>query len=181
MIGRIRQSPGLKRQRIPSSNWLLQPGTVVGRNRLAGGIADWNDSNTIGRRSGESRGATAKETREQALGCKKRPRAFCFWYSAIVGDYTEEHAKAGIEADLPNIECWPNQFPGYDITIAIPEFTSICPKTGLPDFGTITIHYRPDRLCLELKSLKAYFTAYRNVGIFYENAVNRILRDIVKA
>jgi len=98
-----------------------------------------------------------------------------------VGDYTEEHAKAGIEADLPNIECWPNQFPGYDITIAIPEFTSICPKTGLPDFGTITIHYRPERLCLELKSLKAYFTAYRNVGIFYENAVNRILRDIVKA
>ena len=96
-------------------------------------------------------------------------------------DYTEQHAKSGIDADLPAIECWPNQFPGYDITIAMPEFTSICPKTGLPDFGTITIHYRPDRLCLELKSLKAYFTAYRNLGIFYENAVNRILRDIVQA
>src|SRR6185295_4278262 len=65
--------------------------------------------------------------------------------------------------------------------IEIPEFTSICPKTGLPDFGKITIHYRPDRLCLELKSLKGYFLAYRNLGIFYENAVNRILRDIVKA
>jgi len=96
-------------------------------------------------------------------------------------DYTEEHAKAGIDAELPAIECWPNQFPGYDITIAVPEFTSICPKTGLPDFGTITIRYRPDKLCLELKSLKGYFLAYRNVGIFYENAVNRILRDIVVA
>lgn len=96
-------------------------------------------------------------------------------------DYTEAHAKAGIQADLPEIETWPNQFPGYDITIAMPEFTSICPKTGLPDFGTITIRYRPDKECLELKSLKGYFTAYRNLGIFYENAVNRILRDIVKA
>jgi 7-cyano-7-deazaguanine reductase len=98
-----------------------------------------------------------------------------------VADYTEQHAKSGIDADLPAIECWPNQFSGYDITIAIPEFTSICPKTGLPDFGTITIRYRPDTLCLELKSLKAYFMAYRNLGIFYENAVNRILRDIVQA
>ena len=98
-----------------------------------------------------------------------------------MADYTEEHAKSGITADLPTIECWPNQFPGYEITIAMPEFTSICPKTGLPDFGTITIRYRPDKLCLELKSLKTYFTAYRNLGIFYENAVNRILRDIVNA
>ena len=98
-----------------------------------------------------------------------------------MADYTEEHAQSGISADLPIIECWPNQYPGYEITITMPEFTSICPKTGLPDFGTITIRYRPDKLCLELKSLKTYFTAYRNLGIFYENAVNRILRDIVKA
>jgi len=98
-----------------------------------------------------------------------------------VTDYTEEHAKSGIDAGLPAIECWPNQFPGYDITIAMPEFTSICPKTGLPDFGTITIRYRPGKLCLELKSLKEYFTAYRNLGIFYENVVNRVLRDVVKA
>jgi 7-cyano-7-deazaguanine reductase len=63
----------------------------------------------------------------------------------------------------------------------MPEFTSMCPKTGLPDFGTINIRYRPDKLCLELKSLKGYFTAYRNLGIFYENAVNRILNDIVNA
>jgi 7-cyano-7-deazaguanine reductase len=98
-----------------------------------------------------------------------------------VAEYTDDHAKSGISADLPDIECWPNQFPGYEITIAMPEFTSICPKTGLPDFGTITIRYRPDRLCLELKSLKGYFQAYRNLGIFYENAVNRILRDVVNA
>src|SRR4029079_18207910 len=95
--------------------------------------------------------------------------------------YTDEHAKSGLAAELPAIECWPNQFPGYEITIAMPEFTSICPKTGLPDCGMITIRYRPDKLCLELKSLKGYLTAYRNLGIFYENAVNRILRDIVRA
>ena len=96
--------------------------------------------------------------------------------------YTDEHAAAGVKAALPEIETWPNQYrTGYEIEIVMPEFTSICPKTGLPDFGTITIRYRPDQLCLELKSLKAYFTAYRNLGIFYENAVNRILRDIVKA
>jgi 7-cyano-7-deazaguanine reductase len=98
-----------------------------------------------------------------------------------MADYTEEHARSGIDANLPDIECWPNQFPGYEIITVMPEFTSICPKTGLPDFGTITIRYKPDKLCLELKSLKNYFTAYRNLGIFYENAVNRILRDIVHA
>ena len=95
-------------------------------------------------------------------------------------EYTEQHARAGIDIELPAIECWPNQFSGYEITIAVPEFTSVCPKTGLPDFGTITLRYRPDKQCLELKSLKGYFLAYRNLGIFYENAVNRILRDIVR-
>ena len=98
-----------------------------------------------------------------------------------MAEYTEEHARAGINAHLPSIECWPNQYPGYQIGISMPEFTSICPKTGLPDFGQITIQYCPDKLCLELKSLKTYFQAYRNLGIFYENAVNRILRDLVAA
>jgi 7-cyano-7-deazaguanine reductase len=96
-------------------------------------------------------------------------------------DYTEEHAKSGIDAELPEIECWPNQFPGYQISITIPEYTAVCPKTGLPDFGTIVIEYVPDKLCMELKSLKGYITAYRNVGIFYENAINRILQDLVSA
>ena len=95
--------------------------------------------------------------------------------------YTEEHAKSGISAPLPAIECWENQFPGYEIEIVIPEYTAICPKTGLPDFGTITVNYVPDRWCLELKSLKEYVNAYRNLGIFYENAVNRILQDLVAA
>jgi 7-cyano-7-deazaguanine reductase len=98
-----------------------------------------------------------------------------------VTEYTEEHAKAGVSAALPAIECWANQFPDYDIRISNPEYTSMCPKTGLPDFGTITIHYRPDKLCLELKSLKMYTLAYRNLGIFQENVVNRVLRDVVKA
>ena len=70
-------------------------------------------------------------------------------------EYTDQHARSGIDAELPAIECWPNQFSGYEITIAVPEFTSVCPKTGLPDFGTITLRYRPDKLCLELKSLAA--------------------------
>ena len=95
--------------------------------------------------------------------------------------YTELHAKSGISAKLPSIDTWPNQYHGYDITIEIPEYTAICPKTGLPDFGTIRIQYAPDKSCLELKSLKLYILAYRNLGIFYENAVNRILADIVKA
>jgi 7-cyano-7-deazaguanine reductase len=95
--------------------------------------------------------------------------------------YTPEHAKSGVRAKLPVIETWPNQYAGYEITITIPEYTSICPRTGLPDFGTITIHYLPIKRCLELKSLKYYILAYRNLGIFYENAVNRILEDAVRA
>ncbi|MCS6806339.1 MAG: preQ(1) synthase [Acidobacteriota bacterium] len=99
----------------------------------------------------------------------------------IVGEYTEEHATSGLTTPLPRIECWPNQYPNYEITIEATEYTAVCPKTGLPDFGTITIRYVPDRWCLELKSLKMYLLAYRNLGIFYENAVNRILRDLVAA
>ena len=95
--------------------------------------------------------------------------------------YTEEHARAGIHAPLPAIECWENQYPDYQIEIVLPEYTAICPKTGLPDFGALYVTYVPDHWCLELKSLKEYITAYRNLGIFYENAVNRILRDLVKA
>jgi 7-cyano-7-deazaguanine reductase len=95
--------------------------------------------------------------------------------------YTDEHAKAGIDAPLPSIETWENQFPNYEIEIAIPEFTSVCPKTGLPDFGAITVRYIPNKLCLELKSFKEYTLAYRNLGIFYENVVNRFVKDIVAA
>ena len=95
--------------------------------------------------------------------------------------YTEQHAKSGLGSKLPSIETWPNQYQGYEITIEIPEYTAICPKTGLPDFGTIRLTYVPDKSCLELKSLKMYIHAYRNLGIFYENAVNRILADFVKA
>ncbi|OGW68070.1 MAG: NADPH-dependent 7-cyano-7-deazaguanine reductase QueF [Nitrospirae bacterium RIFCSPLOWO2_02_FULL_62_14] len=95
--------------------------------------------------------------------------------------YSERHAKSGIDAKLPGIETFPNQYKGYEITIDIPEYTAICPKTGLPDFGTIRLRYMPDKACLELKSLKMYIHAYRNLGIFYENAVNRILQDIVAA
>ena len=94
-------------------------------------------------------------------------------------EYNEQHARAGIDARLPAIETWPNQHKGYRIKIEIPEFTSVCPKTGLPDFGRLTLEYEPDELCLELKSLKHYFLAYRNLGIFYENAVNRVLDDFL--
>jgi 7-cyano-7-deazaguanine reductase len=96
-------------------------------------------------------------------------------------EYTQDHARAGIDARLPKIDCFKNQFKNYEITISIPEFTSVCPRTGLPDFGTIIIRYVPNQWCVELKSLKTYILAYRNLGIFYENAVNRILRDFVKA
>jgi 7-cyano-7-deazaguanine reductase len=95
--------------------------------------------------------------------------------------YTPHHAASGLDHEFPAIECWPNQFPSYEIEIDIPEFTSVCPKTGLPDFGTIWIRYVPRDLCLELKSLKEYIHQYRNLGIFQENIVNRILEDVVRA
>lgn len=96
--------------------------------------------------------------------------------------YTDEHAEAGVNTQLPEIETWPNQFAtDYEIAIQMPEFTSVCPRTGLPDHGTLTLRYVPDRLCLELKSLKMYTVAYRNLGIFQENVVNRMLADVVKA
>ncbi len=95
--------------------------------------------------------------------------------------YTDEHARAGVDSPLPEIECWENQFRDYEITVSTPEFTSVCPKTGLPDHGTLTLVYVPDKFCLELKSLKMYWLAYRNLGIFQENAVNRFLDDVVAA
>ena len=95
--------------------------------------------------------------------------------------YTDYHAADGIDVPLPEIETWPNQYPDYEIEIDTPEFTSVCPKTGLPDFGDILLKYVPDKACLELKSFKMYLLAYRSVGIFQENVVNRILRDVVKA
>lgn len=69
----------------------------------------------------------------------------------------------------------------YTIKLEFPEFTAICPKTGLPDFGVIYIEYSPAAKCLELKSLKEYFLFYRDIGIFHENVVNRVLDDLVKA
>jgi 7-cyano-7-deazaguanine reductase len=95
--------------------------------------------------------------------------------------YTDEHASAGLDAKFPEIETWPNQFPSYEIIIDIPEFTSVCPKTALPDFGKLIIRYMPDKQCLELKSLKEYLFTYRNLGIFQENIVNQVLEDVVKA
>ena len=95
--------------------------------------------------------------------------------------YTDEHAQSGVHAALPEIETWPNQYAEpYEIEIGMPEFTSVCPKTGLPDFGKLVLRYVPDKLCLELKSYKMYLLAFRDLGIFQENAVNRVLADVVK-
>jgi 7-cyano-7-deazaguanine reductase len=79
------------------------------------------------------------------------------------------------------LETFDNQYPDrdYAIEIVCPEFTSVCPKTGQPDFGVLTITYTPDRKCVELKSLKLYLQQFRNQGIFYEHATNRILDDLV--
>jgi len=103
------------------------------------------------------------------------------WRMAKKPSYTPEHARSGLNMRLPPIETWPNQFPAYEIAIDSPEFTSVCPKTGLPDFGTITLRYMPDGRCLELKSYKEYLLAYRDLGIFQENVVNRVLEDVVRA
>ena len=94
----------------------------------------------------------------------------------------------GLQSDIremktPSIETWKNEYNDKDYTIEVttPEFTAICPKTGLPDFGTIQINYIPDEQCVELKSLKEYFLFYRDVGIFHEHVVNKILVDFVAA
>ncbi|MDD5027620.1 MAG: preQ(1) synthase [Candidatus Omnitrophica bacterium] len=83
----------------------------------------------------------------------------------------------------PKIEVWKNQYPDKDYTIFldIPEFTCICPKTGLPDFAAIKIEYSPRSYCVELKSFKLYTIFYRNIGIFHEHLTNKILEDFVKA
>jgi 7-cyano-7-deazaguanine reductase len=98
----------------------------------------------------------------------------------------EGYVKGGREAFMSDafretLETFDNQFPERDYLIEIicPEFTSVCPKTGQPDFGTLTFHYTPDRKCVELKSLKMYLQQFRNAGIFYENVTNRILDDFV--
>lgn len=82
---------------------------------------------------------------------------------------------------LPEIETWTNEYPQQDYIIesVIAEFTCICPKTGLPDFATIIIRYIPDKRCMELKSFKEYLLAYRNLGIFHEHVINKILEDFV--
>ena len=83
----------------------------------------------------------------------------------------------------PAIEVWENQYSDreYVVDLEIPEFTCICPKTGLPDFAVIHVHYKPAKVCLELKSLKMYLLFYRDVGIFHEHLVNKLLDDLVKA
>lgn len=96
--------------------------------------------------------------------------------------YTHRHAASGVKVRLPALETWPSQYTGdYEVVVTIPEFTSICPKTGLPDFATLTVTYVPDRRCVELKSLKEYVNAFRSLGIFNENVVNRVLEDLVAA
>ena len=87
------------------------------------------------------------------------------------------------EMETPSIETWKNEYSDKDYTIEItnPEFTAVCPKTGLPDFGTIQITYIPDEQCVELKSLKEYFLFFRDIGIFHEHVVNKILDDFVVA
>jgi 7-cyano-7-deazaguanine reductase len=84
---------------------------------------------------------------------------------------------------MPKIEKWEFMYPNSatDLRIEVPEFTCVCPKTGLPDFATLIIEYRPAKYCLELKSLKEYLLAYRNLGIFHEHVVNKALNDCVKS
>lgn len=83
---------------------------------------------------------------------------------------------------LPAIETFANIYSDrdYSVTMSIPEFTCVCPKTGLPDFATLTLEYVPDENCLELKSFKEYLLAFRSLGIFHENVVNRILDDVTR-
>ena len=87
------------------------------------------------------------------------------------------------QLDTPKIETWTNEYSDRDYTIEITnlEFTAVCPKTGLPDFATIRVTYVPDERCVELKSLKSYFLSFRDVGIFHEHVINKVLDDFVAA
>jgi len=89
--------------------------------------------------------------------------------------------KNTLQPSSEQLETFANQFPdrAYTIEIICPEFTSMCPKTGQPDFGTLTLRYIPAKLGVELKSLKVYLQAFRNEGIFYENVTNRIFADLM--
>lgn len=95
-----------------------------------------------------------------------------------------EGLQGGVRSlNTPKIDVWKNQYPDKDYTIKleVPEFTCICPKTGLPDFAFITIEYAPDLYCVELKSFKLYTIFFRNLGIFHEHVINRFLEDFVAA
>jgi 7-cyano-7-deazaguanine reductase len=96
-------------------------------------------------------------------------------------EWARERGARIVSMSSSTLETFPNPRPERDFEIAIscPEFTSVCPKTGHPDFGEIRITYVPDHACVELKSLKYYMTEYRNRGIFYESATNQILDDLV--
>ncbi len=94
----------------------------------------------------------------------------------------------GLQKDIkhiktPSIEVWKNQYPekNYVVKVETDEFTCICPKTGLPDFAKIEVEYSPNKYCIELKSFKMYLLFYRNIGIFHEHVINRILDDFVKS
>jgi 7-cyano-7-deazaguanine reductase len=94
---------------------------------------------------------------------------------------TSQETRSAWGGKMKALEVFDNKYPqrDYTITIVNEEFTSVCPMTGLPDFGKITIRYVPDLKCMELKALKYYFLSYRNEGIFYETVVNKILDDLV--
>ena len=101
---------------------------------------------------------------------------------------TKKSSYRGLQGNIrnlktPAIEVFKNQYPDKDYTVSlqIPEFTCICPKTDLPDFALIKIEYSPDKYCVELKSFKMYTIFYRNLGIFHENVVNKIMEDFIKA
>lgn len=99
------------------------------------------------------------------------------------GDYEGKQDHIREDLGLPLLEVWKNQYPDleYEVHHAFGEFTCVCPKTGLPDFAELELIYTPDELCVELKSFKLYLVGYRDIGIFHEHAVNRILRDFVTA
>ena len=112
--------------------------------------------------------------RQKAKGKRQRPE--------------KESSYEGLQGNVrglktPRIEVWENRYPDkeYAISLDVPEFTCICPKTGLPDFAVIKIEYSPDKYCIELKSFKLYTIFYRQVGIFHEHLTNKILEDFVLA
>lgn len=137
----------------------------------------------VGRRSLTTPVENVGEALAHHFGKIKGRKALALYNAPVTPPTYQDAATSGLMAPVSDIETFINQFPHRNFvhTITNPEWTSVCPKTGQPDYATVEVQYVAGPLCIELKAFKMYCQSFRNVGIFYENVVNKVLDDLVKA